>query len=252
MSVIVSDDLLPGPPMERLGFSLAGMASAGTPDQATAAAAAVLGAAEGLRVGFSALRTNRDRLVHDTGAAEPSRVRELLDRALEAERHLTDAVVLLRCFVAKAGAAHGRSDAARLRDFADELDAEFLPLMRALRADVICVIAERARRRARRDRSVPGFPPRLRRRPAGRNRVLAGDRLAAGRSRSGEGALGLDALRRDRPHPPARPPHPPARPMIPTDGLADSSGNSFGWYRAPGWRAAERKTTDYTSRRMCR
>ena len=145
MSVIVSDDLLPGPPMERLGFSLAGMASAGTPDQATAAAAAVLGAAEGLRVGFAALRTNRDRLVHDTGAAEPSRVRELLDRALEAERHLTDAVVLLRCFVAKAGAAHGQSDAARLRDFADELDAEFLPLMRALRADVICVIAERAR-----------------------------------------------------------------------------------------------------------
>jgi hypothetical protein len=35
--------------------------------------------------------------------------------------------------------------------------------------------------------------------------------------------------------------------LIPTDEIVDSSNDFVGWYRAPGWRAAARRTKTHTN-----
>lgn len=140
MSALPPSELLPGPQMMSLGFSLAALAFAETDEELAERLGKLTDDAREVREKFAALRDACHQLEDAAAKADTTQLRLLLDGLLALERGLVNAAEALDGILRKT--TWGGYGSVLL--FHKELTNEYLPLIRELRLRTICVIAERA------------------------------------------------------------------------------------------------------------
>lgn len=150
LSALPPTELIPGPQLMSVGFSLAGAVSARTRDRVTICLTEFASAATEVRTMFRQLRAAvRDEPATDA-SVNATQIRIVLDRLLQFEHALPEADETLSRLLADGRlqqvldefALPGIAD---VRAFKQALKTEFLPLLRDLRLHAICFAADQAR-----------------------------------------------------------------------------------------------------------
>jgi len=147
VSSLPPGDLIPGPQMMSVSFSLAGLALAETREEKTDETAKLEKAADELRAGFAHLRKSCDEMII-ANPTDHTELRSLLDKLIFVEKGLINVPKLLERLLLKEQLEANVAE--KVRRFTKEINDEFKPFIRELRLQTICVIAERA--------SVAGVP----------------------------------------------------------------------------------------------
>jgi len=149
MSFLSPNDLIPGPQMMSVGFSLAGIAVADTRRSLSEALRKFEAAAAGVRILFSHSKAESDNLDHVLAIATTSELRAWLDCALQLETELSEASGLLTALL-ESGRFRaslnkfGLTGYAKVARFSKELGNEFAPFVRDLRLRAIRAVAKNA------------------------------------------------------------------------------------------------------------
>jgi hypothetical protein len=149
MSMLPPADLIPGPEMMSVGFSLADMAVAETGPELEGAKARFEELADRVRGSFRELGEISEGMEEAAVDAPFAILRTLLEKLLSAERSLQVAdnsftALLVKERVKSNFTRFGLDGYAGIRRFATDIVNDFAPLVRELRLRLICVIAERA------------------------------------------------------------------------------------------------------------
>ena len=150
MSALPPGDLIPGPQMMGVGFSLVGMAFADNQAELSEFIQKFEELANSVRASFASLRGVVGELEKAVAEADATSLRALLDRLLETEKSLCEAdetlVRLLgkKRFTATLNKYGLASRGTGIRQFSQETSGEFIPFIRDIRLRTICAIAERA------------------------------------------------------------------------------------------------------------
>lgn len=150
MSALPPNELIPGPQMMSVGFSLAALAFAETREELREHLGKFQEAAEEVRAIFVTLRAACDEFEGAAFETDASQLRLLLDKLIDLERGLFNAKNTLVGLSGKERLKalfnrFGLKGHSSIREFSKELSNEFIPFVRDLRLRTICVIAERAR-----------------------------------------------------------------------------------------------------------
>lgn len=149
MSALPPTELIPGPQLMSVGFSLAGAVSARTRENVAASLHVFTTAAAEVHVMFRQLRAASSDGDGAATQVDAARIRIVLDQLLQCERALLEANGILTRLLAE-GRLQGLLDKfalpgiADVRAFKQSLESEFLPLLRDLRLHAIWLVADRA------------------------------------------------------------------------------------------------------------